>query len=199
MYGTIFNVKVKPEGWEELRRLSANEPQPQGAVGMMVFQMDAEPCEIYTVAIAESEKAYRAISENPQTHETYLERRQLFESDPEWHDGRVVMFQHNAGSNGAQLYGTIAEMHLKAGALEALQDMEDGDRQPEGAVALCLFQMDADPNQVFMVAISESEAAYRAYSESEDSHQRYLEMMKWLTGEPRWHDGRVLEYQVLDE
>lgn len=95
MHGTIFNVKVKPEGWEELRQLAANEPQPPGAVGMMVFQMDADPCKIYTVAMAESEKAYRAISESPERHEAYTERRQWFEADPEWHDGRVVMFQHN--------------------------------------------------------------------------------------------------------
>jgi hypothetical protein len=48
-----------------------------------------------------------------------------------------------------------------------------------------------------MIGISESEAAYRAYSESERSQQRYMEMTKWLEGEPTWHDGRVIDYQVF--
>ena len=67
----------------------------------------------------------------------------------------------------------------------------------DGAVALCIFQMDADPNRVFAVAISESEAAYRTYSESKESQQRNAEMSKWPQGEPKWHGGRVLEYQVF--
>lgn len=198
MYGTISRFKVKPDGWEELQRLAKGGPQPQGAGAMMVFQMDADPAEILAVAIAGSEKAYRAMSESPEMHEAYMERRQWFESEPEWHDGKVVMFRHNAAPESAQLYGSIAEMHLKPGGLEALLDRGEGDTQPEGAVALYIFQMDADPNQVFVVAISESEAAYRAYSESEESHQQYVEMAKWLQGEPKWHDGHVLEYQVFD-
>ncbi len=199
MYGTISRFKVKPEGWEALQRSAQRGPQPQGVGAMMVFQMDADPTEIFAVAIAESEKAYRAISESPEMHKAYMERRQWFESEPEWHDGKVTMFWHNGVTEGAQLYGSIAEMHLKPGALEALMARGDGDERPEGAVALCVFQMDADPNQVFMVAVSESEAAYRTYSESEESHQRYVEMTRWLEGEPKWHDGCVLEYRVLAE
>jgi hypothetical protein len=197
MYGTVSRFRVKAEGWEELRRLAERGPQPQEAGAMMVFQMDADPTEIFAVAIAGSEKAYRDMSESPEMHKAYEERRGWFESESVWHDGRVILFRHNAVPEGAQLYGSIAEMHLRPGALEALMDRGDRDGQPEGAVALCIFQMDADPNQVFMVAISESEAAYRAYSESEESHQQYVEMTKWLRGEPKWHDGRVLQYQVF--
>lgn len=196
MYGTISRVKVKAEGWDELERLTRNGPRPQGAWAAISFQMDADRTEVYTVAMAESEEAYRAWSESPEMHQSYLEHRKWFESEPEWHDGRVVLFRHHPVPEGAQLYGTIAEMHLKPGALDALMDRGDGDEPPEGAVALCMFQMDADPSQVFMVAISESEAAYKAYSESEDSHQEYVEMIKWLQGEPKWHDGHVLEYRV---
>jgi hypothetical protein len=87
-------------------------------------------------------------------------------------------------------------MQVKPGAIEALMGRDNGDRQPEGAVALCIFQMDANPNQIFAVAIAESEEAYRTYSESQESQQRYGEMAKWLEGEPKWHDGRVLEYGV---
>lgn len=199
MYGTISRFKVKPEGWESLKRSARNGSRPQGAGAMMVFRMDADPNEVFAVAIAESEQAYRAVSESPEMHEAYLERLQWLESEPEWHDGKVIVFRHHAVPAGAQLYGSIAEVRVKPGALEALLDRGGGDSRPEGSVALYALQMDADPNRVFMVAISESEAAYRAYSESEASRLRYAEMTKWLAAEPKWHDGRVLEYQVYEE
>lgn len=166
---------------------------------MMVFQMDADPDEMFMVAVAESERAYRAVSESPEMHKAYLERREKFQAEPEWHDGQVILFRHHPIPENAQLYGSIAEMHLKPDAMEALMDRGDGDGSPEGAVALCVFQMDADPHQVFVVAISESEAAYRAYSESKASRQQYTEMVEWLQGEPKWHDGRVLTYEVFAE
>ncbi|MGD8466844.1 MAG: hypothetical protein PVI09_23550 [Anaerolineae bacterium] len=199
MYGTISRLKVKPDGWEALQRSAQNGPQPQGARATMVFQMDADPTEIFAVMIAESEETYRALSESPEMHEAYLERLQWLESEPEWHDGQVIVFRQHAAPEGAQLYGSIAQVQAKPGAMEALLDRGGGDNRPEGSVALCALQMDADPNQVFMVAISESEAAYRAYSESEASRQRYAQMTKWLADEPKWHDGRVLEYQVYTE
>ena len=59
--------------------------------------------------------------------------------------------------------------------------------------------MDADPNRVFLVAISESEVAYRSYSESEASHEQYVEMTRWLEREPTWHDGHALEFRVIAE
>jgi heme-degrading monooxygenase HmoA len=197
MYGTIAKAKVRQKDWEELRRTAKRGPKPQGTGATMVFQMDADRNEIWMVAMAESEKAYRALSESPEMHEAYMERRQWFESEPEWHDGEVILFQQHPVPENAQLYGSIAEMCLKPGALEALMDRGEGEESPNGAVALCVFQMDADPNQVFMVAVSESEAAYRAYSESEESHQQYTEMTKSLEGEPKWHDGHVLEYEVF--
>ena len=199
MYGTISRMKVKPDGWEELQRTAGRGYQPQGAGAMMVFQMDADPTEIFAVAIAENEEAYRAVSESPEVHELYMERLQWLESEPEWYDGSVIQFRNYPVPQDAQLYGTIAELHLKPGAIEALKDRGNGASQPEGAVALCFFQMDADPNQIFMIGISESEAAYRAYSESERSQQRYVEMTKWLEGEPTWHDGRVVDYKVFTE
>jgi hypothetical protein len=199
MYGTISRLKVKPDGWEALQRSAQNGPQPQGARATMVFQMDADPTEIFAVMIAESEETYRALSESPEMHEAYLERLQWLESEPEWHDGQVIVFRHHAVSEDTQLYGSIAELQVKPGALEALLERGGEDSRPEGSVVLCALQMDADPNQVFMVAISESEAAYRAYSESEASGQRYAQMTKWLAGAPKWHDGRVLEYQVHTE
>jgi hypothetical protein len=63
-------------------------------------------------------------------------------------------------------------------------------------VALFVFQMDGDPNELYLIGISESEAAHRAYSESPESHEQFLAMRAWLEAEPEWHDGRVLRYKT---
>ena len=194
MYGSISRLKVRPGKWEALRQSAETGPQAEGPGAYAVFRMDENGGEYYVMMVAESEKAYRANSERPEMHEAYLERLQWLESEPEWHDGKVLMLRHHPVPEGAQLYGSIAEMQVKPGAIEALMGRDNGGRQPEGSVALCVFQMDADPNQILAVAISESEAAYRTYSESRESQQRYGEMAKWLEGEPKWHDGRVLDY-----
>lgn len=196
MYGSISRFKVKPGNWDALRQAAETGPQAQGPSAAAVFQMDADRDEFYMVIVAESEEAYRANSERPEMHDAYVDRLQWLESEPEWHDGKVLIFRGYSAPEGAQLYGSIAEMQLKPGALEAAMGRGDGDRGPEGSVALWVFQMDADPNQVWLVGISESEAAYRSYSESQESQQRYDEMVKGLEGEPKWHDGHVLEYRV---
>jgi hypothetical protein len=36
--------------------------------------------------------------------------------------------------------------------------------------------MDADPNELYLIVISESEAAHRAYSESPESHEQFSTM-----------------------
>jgi quinol monooxygenase YgiN len=196
MYGSIARFKVKPGHWEALKQTAETGPQAQGPNAAAVFQMDADRDDFYVVMIAESEEAYRANSERPDMHEAYLERLQWLESEPEWHDGRVLIFRHYAVPEGAQLYGSIAELQLKPGALEAAIGRGGGDRRPEGSVALWVLQMDADPNQVWLVGISSSEAAYRAYSESQESQRRFDEMVKGLEREPKWHDGHVLDYRV---
>lgn len=90
------------------------------------------------------------------------------------------------------MYGTIAKMRMKPGGLEALRDRFEGREPPDGAVASYLFQMDANPSEYYLVAVSESEEAYRASSESPEMHQNYVKMLKWLEGEPEWHDGKIV-------
>ncbi len=55
---------------------------------------------------------------------------------------------------------------------------------PDSAVSLSVVQMDADPNEIWVVAISESQEAYRAYSESAESHEPYLKMRVLLRADP---------------
>lgn len=91
------------------------------------------------------------------------------------------------------MYGTIAKIKVRPGAIEALdrwgpeQVAEDG-----GAVAIYAFQMDSDPGEVYVIAIFESKEAYVANANSPEQDERYREMLAWLEGEPEWHDGQIV-------
>jgi quinol monooxygenase YgiN len=96
------------------------------------------------------------------------------------------------------MYGSIAKMKVRPGKLEELNKMvasDEGGHRPGGAVSLSAFRMDSDPNEIWVVAISESREAYRAYSESAESHEKYLAMREFLAGEPEWHDGEVIHHE----
>jgi hypothetical protein len=94
------------------------------------------------------------------------------------------------------MYGSIARMKVKPGKLEELSEMLDTNgHRPGGAVSLSVFKMDADANEIWVVAISESQEAYRSYSESPQSHERYLKMRESLQADPEWHDGEVIRHE----
>jgi hypothetical protein len=92
------------------------------------------------------------------------------------------------------MYGTVARMRAKPGAIDGL--MRFGEAEPPGSVALLVFQLDADPNEFILVAAAESEEAYRAIAESPEQHERFLEMMQYLEAEPEWNDGAVVTYMT---
>jgi quinol monooxygenase YgiN len=92
MYGTIARYRVKPGKLDELIALTeANRPENTGGPGIMiVFQMDRDPNEILAVFASESREAYRAMSEDPATHELYLQMMEFMAAEPEWNDGEII-------------------------------------------------------------------------------------------------------------
>jgi quinol monooxygenase YgiN len=92
MYGTVARMQLKP-GMEA--RLMELDRQEQAVdipeyVASYVYRMDNEP-NIYYLAVAfESKDAYVANANSPEQDARYREMRELFESDPEWHDGEIV-------------------------------------------------------------------------------------------------------------
>lgn len=90
------------------------------------------------------------------------------------------------------MYGTVARLQIKPGALDALREMSDVDTRPEGAIAEYIYQMDDDPNELFMVVLFEDKESYHANAQSEEQHERFMQMQQWLTAEPEWHDGEVV-------
>jgi quinol monooxygenase YgiN len=94
------------------------------------------------------------------------------------------------------MYGTIAKMRVKPGAIENLKRWApEQEGQDRGAVAIYAFQMDNESDEVYTVAVFESKEAYVANAESPEQDKRYRQMLKWLEGEPEWHDGEIVYHQ----
>ena len=91
MYGTIARLRVTPGKHEELRQLGQEvAPQIPGFVFEHVYQMAADPNELYLVVAFESEQAYRANADSPEQHREYERLRALLDAEPEWHDGEII-------------------------------------------------------------------------------------------------------------
>ncbi len=91
------------------------------------------------------------------------------------------------------MYGTVAKIRAKPGGVDKLKEWSpEEDQRDRGAVAVYAFQMDDDPNELYMVAMFESKEAYVANAESPEQDQRYREMLQWLEGKPEWHDGEIV-------
>ena len=61
-----------------------------------------------------------------------------------------------------------------------------------GQVARYIYQMDADPGEIFLVAIFESRDAYWANANSPEQNERFMQMRALLLEEPQWHDGEIV-------
>ena len=94
------------------------------------------------------------------------------------------------------MYGTIAKMKVKPGAIENLKKWgPEQEGQNRGAMAIYAFQMDDDADEVYTVAVFESKEAYVANAESPEQDKLYRQMLKWLEDEPEWHDGEIVYHQ----
>jgi hypothetical protein len=96
------------------------------------------------------------------------------------------------------MYGTIARLHPTPGAEDALAAYGRTVREIEvpGFRTSWLFRPDHNPYDrptVFLVAVFEDEASYRANASSPEQHQRYLELRALLDDDPDWMDGTFEE------
>ena len=90
MYGTIARVKIDPATIEKVKDLADTMGTAPGQVARYVYQMDADPGELYLVAVFESQEAYWANADSPEQHERFMQLRALLLEDPEWHDGAII-------------------------------------------------------------------------------------------------------------
>jgi heme-degrading monooxygenase HmoA len=93
MYGSISRWRVKAGKEHELEQLAAEiakAPYP-GSRALYIYRADADPREYWVAGVFESREAYTSNSQAPDTDGNYRRLRELLESDPEWHDGEVVV------------------------------------------------------------------------------------------------------------
>jgi quinol monooxygenase YgiN len=89
------------------------------------------------------------------------------------------------------MYGTIAKLNAKQGALEELSKMENG-RRRAGYIGSYVFKSDKDPNELWLVAIFKNKATYVANADSPEQDKEFRSLMQFLKTEPEWHDGEIV-------
>lgn len=93
MYGSVSRWRVKEGKQAELEHLLneiARERAP-GSRALNVYHSDADPHEYWVAGVFESREAYASNSATPEQTGRFERLRELMESDPEWHDGEVVL------------------------------------------------------------------------------------------------------------
>jgi hypothetical protein len=94
------------------------------------------------------------------------------------------------------MYGTVAHLKVKPGAIDSLNRMEN--RKPEGYVASYVFRLDQNPDEVILVAIFEDERSYRANADSPEQDREYRDLRSHLSADPEWHDGEIVFADVRE-
>jgi hypothetical protein len=91
MYGTIFNLKIKPgHNVELLKVLKEEQDNPEGMVAWFVMDPDQKD-EWIGVAVFESKETHIANAQRPEQHELFLKMMDHLESEPTWTDGTYVI------------------------------------------------------------------------------------------------------------
>ncbi len=95
------------------------------------------------------------------------------------------------------MFGTVAIIKPKAGQeqafVEKLNAWWDGRRlQIKGAIASTIHRNAANPSELIMSVVFDSEENYRANASDPAQDKWYQEVRALLQEDPRWMDGDVL-------
>ena len=89
------------------------------------------------------------------------------------------------------MWGTIARMQVRADVPEAYllaQVNAFSSNRMNGMVSVTFYRSDGDPRELWMVAMFESQEAYRKNAESPAQHSVYLTLRACLERDIEWHD-----------
>ena len=90
------------------------------------------------------------------------------------------------------MYGTVARLHVTAGAEEEIQRINDASAAIPGLVSSVVYRSDTDPQEYWLAVVFESKDAYRRNAESPEQNARYEQLRALLDAEPEWHDGETV-------
>ena len=91
MYGTIFNLKVKPGHLDALTKIIDDNGVPDGGVAWFLMKPDDEKADLIGVAVFESKEAHIANSNRPGQHEMFIKMMEHLVEEPSWTDGTYIM------------------------------------------------------------------------------------------------------------
>jgi quinol monooxygenase YgiN len=91
------------------------------------------------------------------------------------------------------MYGTIARVKIDPARLEDLKALGRRIGVAPGQIARYVYQMDASPGEIYLVAVFESREAYWANARSPEQNQRFQEMRAFMLSDPEWHDGEIVD------
>jgi len=96
------------------------------------------------------------------------------------------------------MYGTVARLRVKPSSLDQLREhIDDYDRLTiPGLIHVTLYQMESDPNEVYLVVLFRDRASYQGNARSVEQDDRYRVMRSLLVVDPEWHDGEVLAHRA---
>ena len=92
MYGTIFNLNIKP-GHEKALLAALKEEttsKPEGMVAWFVMNPDDEG-DLVGIAVFKDKESYRSNAERSEQHKNFMEMMQYLDQEPSWNDGTFVI------------------------------------------------------------------------------------------------------------
>lgn len=98
MYGTVARVRLKPGMEERLREQfrAFERAKVPGEIAEYLYRMDKDTREYFLVVLFKDKASYTANADSPEQDARYRKMAELFEGEPEWHDGEVVYSHHTA-------------------------------------------------------------------------------------------------------
>jgi hypothetical protein len=90
------------------------------------------------------------------------------------------------------MFGSVFKMVAKPGKKQELiktMTADDPGRRPAGMLAA--YAYDTGGDELWGVAVFESEDLYRKNAESPEQNAEYEEYRALLAAEPEWHDGTI--------
>ena len=90
MYGTIFNLAVKP-GHEQNLLAALEGNAPAGMIAWFLMKPDDEDSDLIGVAVFNSKEAHVTNANSSEQHEMFTKIMAHLESEPEWTDGEYIL------------------------------------------------------------------------------------------------------------
>jgi quinol monooxygenase YgiN len=101
MYGTVASFRIKRGAEQHLERelREFEEAGVPGAIGMLVYRMDADPQECYMVVVFSDKAAYFANAQSAEQDRRYQRLLSFMEGPPIWHDGEIAAVEGFRSAN----------------------------------------------------------------------------------------------------